>query len=73
MSLPTKPATPALPALATADQVAEVMHTTPARLAQDRYRGVGVPYVKFGRKVLYRWSDVQAYIAANTVTPGGAA
>lgn len=59
--------------LATADQLAQFMHTTTAKLAQDRYLNQGVPYIKHGRKVLYRWSDVHQYLDANTVTPGGAA
>ncbi len=60
------------PEMATPPEVAEYLHTTPAALAQDRYLGRGVPYVKHGRKVLYRWSDVHAYLAANTVNPGAA-
>ncbi|WP_347957939.1 DNA-binding protein [Gordonia aichiensis] len=59
--------------LATPKEVAEAMHTTTSALAQDRYLGRGIPYIKHGRKVLYRWSDVDAYITANTVVPGGAA
>ncbi|WP_372452503.1 DNA-binding protein [Gordonia sihwensis] len=59
--------------LATPPQVAEVLHTTTSALAQDRYLGRGIPYIKHGRKVLYRWPDVEAYLAANTVIPGGAA
>lgn len=59
--------------LATPDEVAQVLHTTTARLAQDRYIGRGIPYVKHGRKVLYRWADVHAYLDANTVNPQDAA
>ena len=58
--------------LATPQEVADFLHTTPAALSQDRYLGRGIAYVKHGRKVLYRWSDVHAYIAANTVNPGAA-
>lgn len=57
----------------TADQVAEELHTTAAKLAQDRYLGQGLPYVKFGRRVLYRWSDVHQYMASRTVVPSGGA
>ncbi|MFW0789654.1 DNA-binding protein [Gordonia sp. CPCC 205333] len=56
----------------TAAEVAAFMHTTPAALAQDRYLGRGIPYVKHGRKVLYKWSDVQSYLDSNTVNPGAA-
>lgn len=61
------------PVLATAEQVAECLHTTTSSLAQDRYHRRGIPYVKHGRRVLYRWSDVYAYLEANTVTPGDVA
>lgn len=60
------------PPLATPAVVASYIHTTVASLAQDRYLGRGIPYVKHGRKVLYRWEDVHAYLAANTVNPGAA-
>lgn len=59
--------------LATPAEVASALHTTIAALSQDRYLGQGVPYIKHGRKVLYRWTDVRDYLAANTVIPGGAA
>ncbi|EKF25249.1 hypothetical protein C731_0776 [Mycolicibacterium hassiacum DSM 44199] len=51
----------------TAKQVAAILHTTEAGLAQMRYRGIGPKFVKVGpRKVIYRWSDVQDYLDANT-------
>jgi len=53
--------------LATAEEVAEFLRTTPASLAQDRYRGRGPKFVKHGRRVLYRWSDVHAFVEANTM------
>ncbi|MGW5314515.1 DNA-binding protein [Nocardia thailandica] len=46
-------------------EAAEKMHTTPGKLAQDRYLGRGLPYVKYGRKVLYREGDIRAYLEAN--------
>ncbi len=52
---------------ATAAQVAAVLDTTEAGLAQMRYRGTGPRFVKRGpRRVLYRWSDVRSYLDANT-------
>ncbi|GAB36867.1 helix-turn-helix domain-containing protein [Gordonia otitidis] len=60
------------PLLATPGEVAEVLHTTVEALSQDRYLGQGIPYVKHGRRVLYRWADVHAYIESNTVNPGAA-
>jgi hypothetical protein len=59
--------------LATPADVADALHTTVAALSQDRYLNRGVPYIKHGRRVLYRWSDVRQYLEANTVVPGGAA
>jgi hypothetical protein len=41
-------------------QVAAALFTTEAGLAQMRYRGTGPRFVKRGRRVLYRWSDVRA-------------
>lgn len=59
-------------------EVAAVLHTTEAGLAQMRYRGTGPKFCKVGpRKVVYRWSDVRAYLDANTMQrtddPRGAA
>jgi predicted DNA-binding transcriptional regulator AlpA len=51
---------------ATPAQVAEVLGTSTAGLAQMRHRGTGPKFVKRGRRVLYRWSDVRAYLDANT-------
>ncbi|MDS1115305.1 helix-turn-helix domain-containing protein [Gordonia westfalica] len=62
----------ALPKLVTPAEVAAMLHTTTAALSQDRYLGQGIPYVKHGRKVLYRWEDLHSYLAANTVNPGAA-
>lgn len=53
----------------TPKQVAAYLHTTEPGLAQMRYRGTGPKFIKVGpRKVIYRWSDVQAYLDANTMT-----
>ncbi|MGY4101614.1 helix-turn-helix domain-containing protein [Nocardia sp. R16R-3T] len=62
--------------MATPPEVAEYLRTTTASLAQQRYRGVGIPYAKLGRRVIYRWADVEAYVKANITTtadrPGAA-
>ena len=55
--------------LATTKEVAEYLRTTVQRLAHDRYENRGLPYIKHGRTVLYRWSDVHAYINARTTVP----
>ncbi|WP_068165987.1 helix-turn-helix transcriptional regulator [Rhodococcus phenolicus] len=54
--------------LATAEEVAAYLRTTPAKLANDRYRGIGPKFVKHGRRVLYRWEDVEAFVRANLMT-----
>jgi hypothetical protein len=54
-----------LPPVITALELAPVMRTTEAALAQDRYRRRGIPYVKFGRRVRYLRTDVARYLAAN--------
>jgi len=54
-------------AVATPREVAVFLKQSPHSLAQDRYRGTGPKFIKHGRRVLYRWSDVHAYLDANTV------
>lgn len=52
-----------IPELATPAEVAKALHTTPASLAQMRYRGDGPKYVRAGRRrVLYRWVDVEQWL-----------
>ena len=54
---------------ATSKEVAVVLHTTEMGLAQLRYKGDGPKFIRVGkRKVIYRWSDVQDYLDANTMT-----
>lgn len=57
-----------LPAIATPAQVAAVIQSTTAALAQDRHRRRGLPYVKFGGRVRYLRDDVLTYIRANRTT-----
>jgi hypothetical protein len=56
-----------LPILMTPKELARFMRTTTNSLAQERYLGRGVPFIKNGRRVLYSRSDVIAYIERNTV------
>lgn len=51
------------------EDVAEMLDVTLGSLANDRYLGQGIPYVKIGTRVRYLESDVQAYIEANRVVP----
>ena len=54
-----------LPPVATASELAPILRTTEPALAQDRYRGIGVPYIKHGRRVRYLRADVARYLIAN--------
>lgn len=49
-------------------EVAAALGTSEAGLAQMRYRGTGPKFCRVGRKIIYRWSDVRAYLDANTCT-----
>jgi hypothetical protein len=62
-----------LPAIATARELAPVMGTTEAALAQDRYRRGGIPYVKFGRRVRYLRADVARYLLTHRMGGDGSA
>ncbi|ORV86736.1 hypothetical protein AWC11_17060 [Mycobacterium interjectum] len=55
----------ALPDLITPAELAQFMRTTTNALAQDRYLGRGVPFLKHGKKVLYVRSDLEAYLERN--------
>jgi hypothetical protein len=56
-----------LPELLTPPELARFMRTTTNSLAQDRYLGRGVPFIKAGRRILYARSSVQKYLDANTI------
>lgn len=53
-------------------EVAPMLKTTVQGLAQKRYLGRGPKFIKHGSRVLYRRSDVEDYLAANTRTSTGA-
>jgi hypothetical protein len=61
----TKP--PGLPELGSPAEVAQYLPSTVDSLAQKRYLGTGPKFIKVGHKVLYRWSDVLAWLDTNTV------
>lgn len=54
-----------LPALLTPAELADLMRTTQNSLAQDRYLGRGVPFIKHGRKILYARDEVCSYLERN--------
>jgi hypothetical protein len=56
--------------LVSPDRAAQVLDTTIQTLANWRATGrYALPYVKVGRLVRYRESDLAAFITANTVAP----
>lgn len=63
---PSRP--PALP-----PEAAAFLRTTTQTLANMRYRGTGPRFVKSGRRILYRWEDLDAYVQENLHSSTGAA
>ncbi|WP_235852680.1 helix-turn-helix domain-containing protein [Mycobacterium interjectum] len=57
-------------AVLTPPETARFMKTTEAVLAQNRYRGVGLPYIRAGRRILYRVKDIREYLDTHTTRPG---
>lgn len=51
-------------------QLADELHLPHRTLTQWRYLNRGPAFVRAGRHVRYRRSDVDAWLAAQTVTPG---
>jgi hypothetical protein len=60
-------APPALDELLTPQEVADYRGTTTGVLAQERFKGVGPRFIRDGRRIRYRASDIRAYIEASTV------
>jgi len=53
--------------LLTSEETARILGVKPQSLAIWRMHGVNLPYVRVGRLVRYRRSDIDAWIAAQTV------
>jgi excisionase family DNA binding protein len=47
----------------TTEQLADYLHVAPQTLRQWRWQGSGPPGIKVGRRVLYRRSAVEAWLA----------
>lgn len=70
----TTPIEPALKRLLPRDEAAEYLGIKPQTLALWHSTGrYALPVVKVGRSVRYRLSDLEAFIAARTVSHAGAA
>jgi predicted DNA-binding transcriptional regulator AlpA len=50
--------------------VADWTGMSKAWLEQSRFRGTGIPYVKIGKAVRYRTSDVQRFINEHVISAG---
>lgn len=50
------------------DDVSKIMHTPVETLRKWRRNGYGPQSAKFGRRVMYRRSDVEAWIASQFLT-----
>tara|TARA_R110000851_G_scaffold318100_1_gene481787 strand:+ start:205 stop:414 length:210 start_codon:yes stop_codon:yes gene_type:complete len=53
------------------EQAAEILCLKPKTLAMMRWRGCkSLPWVKLGKSVRYKLSDIEAYIERNTIGKG---
>ena len=54
-------------------QASDILGVNDKSLANSRYTGTGIqiPYIKMGKIVRYRQSDLEAYIEKNTLTHTG--
>lgn len=53
--------------LSTETQLAQFLNTEVRTLQSWRYQKIGIPFIKIGRSVRYRKSDVEAYLANQRV------
>jgi len=52
--------------LLTEQQVALILGCTPAKLQKQRQQGRGLNYIRSGRHIRYRLSDIEEHLAENT-------
>ncbi|WP_237051373.1 helix-turn-helix transcriptional regulator [Magnetospirillum sp. ME-1] len=50
----------------TQNETAEILRLSPRTLERHRLTGTGPKFVKAGRRVFYRPSDIDAWVEANT-------
>ena len=53
-------------ALFTQETVAALLNCSLATIERDRWAGTGIPFIKIGRLVRYRKTDIQAWLASHT-------
>lgn len=64
------PARPIEPLAVNEKTAAELIASSSSSLEKDRANGhLGVPYVKAGRRVMYRLCDLQCWLEQNRTTP----
>jgi hypothetical protein len=56
-----------LPPIMNGEQLAPVLGVSVGALANDRYRHVGIPFIKHGRRIRYLRSDVVRYLLSNRI------
>ena len=61
---------PTVPLAVDSETAANLLNSTNSSLEKDRANGhMGVPYVKAGRRVVYRLADLDDWLKANQITP----
>lgn len=58
------------PPLASTAEVAAMLGIPQKTLVEWRSRGIGPEYLRIGRHVRYRWSDVDTWLATREVSKG---
>jgi hypothetical protein len=59
-----------VPLAVDSETAANLLNSTNSSLEKDRAIGhMGVPYVKAGRRVIYRLADLDEWLKANQITP----
>jgi len=50
-------------------EVSKILKRSKVTLAQDRFQGRGLPYIKLGGQVRYLKADIEEYIKNHRVNP----
>lgn len=50
----------------TSKKTAETLNSSERTLERHRANGTGPVFIKFGRRILYRLEDIEAWVKANT-------
>jgi hypothetical protein len=53
-------------------ETAVILDQKPATLTMWRHLGKGPPYLKIGKRILYRPADLRKYIDQQVIVPGAA-